>query len=178
MEKLFNKYYNIYNLNYKGYFMEKKKKFIVGTIMILVIILIDQLMKIGLTNKNVDIIPGVLTFKYLKNYGVAFGFGKNINTPAICVNLILVTLILLLLVKVDFEKKICIPLFMIIGGAISNCIDRIFRGFIVDFFYVRFFKFPVFNVADIFITVGILSLMIFVFISLFKKETNGVIEGN
>ena len=152
--------------------MKKKKKLIVGTIMILTIILIDQLMKFFLTNKNVDIIPGILTFKYLKNYGVAFGFGKNINTPVIFINLTLVALILILLVKIDFEKKICIPLFMVIGGAISNCIDRIFRGFIVDFFYVRFFKFPVFNAADIFISIGILSLMLFVFISLFKTESN------
>ncbi len=154
--------------------MKEKKKIIIGTAIILAVIVIDQLMKFFLTNKNVDIIPGILTFRYLKNYGVAFGFGKNINTPVIFINLTLVALILILLVKIDFEKKICIPLFMIVGGAISNCIDRIFRGFIVDFFYVRFFKFPVFNVADIFITVGILSLMLFVFVSLFKTESVNV----
>ena len=154
--------------------MKEKKKIIIGTAIILAVIAIDQLMKFFLTNKNVDIIPGILTFRYLKNYGVAFGFGKNINTPVIFINLTLVALILILLVKIDFEKKICIPLFMIVGGAISNCIDRIFRGFIVDFFYVRFFKFPVFNVADIFITVGILSLMLFVFVSLFKTESVNV----
>lgn len=154
--------------------MKEKKKLIIGTAIILAVIAIDQLMKFFLTNKNVDIIPGILTFRYLKNYGVAFGFGKNINTPVIFINLTLVALILILLVKIDFEKKICIPLFMIVGGAISNCIDRIFRGFIVDFFYVRFFKFPVFNVADIFITVGILSLMFFVFVSLFKTESVNV----
>ena len=55
-----------------------------------------------------------------------------------------------------------VSLVMVLSGAIGNIIDRLFRGYVVDFFEFTFFEWPVFNVADIYVVVGVtlLALMI------------------
>ena len=60
-------------------------------------------------------------------------------------------------------------LIMILGGAVGNCIDRLARGFVVDFFEVTFIDYPVFNVADIFVVAGAF-LMAFTVLFVIKEE--------
>ena len=74
------------------------------------------------------------------------------------------------ILKKPTQKLFCVSLAMIFGGALGNAIDRIFYGFVVDFIETTFIDFPVFNIADIGITVGVALLMIhFIF---FDKEEN------
>lgn len=148
--------------------MKQKEKIISGVMVIFFIIIIDQLTKFFITDKKIDIISGVLSFRYLKNYGIAFGLGENFKIPIIIINLFIVIIISIFIIKLDLDKKVYICLFMVLGGAISNLIDRIFRGFVIDFFYIEFSHFPVFNIADIFIILGILLFTLYYIISIIK----------
>ena len=80
-------------------------------------------------------------------------------------NILVLALAIYFLVK-QFEKMNLptkIVLCMILGGGISNLIDRIFRGYVIDFIKVEFIKFPVFNIADILVVLG---WIIFVFLTI------------
>ena len=148
--------------------MKQKEKIISGVIVIFFIIIIDQLTKFFIADKKIDIISGVVSFRYLKNYGIAFGLGENFKIPIIIINLFIVIIISIFIIKLDLDKKVYICLFMVLGGAISNLIDRIFRGFVVDFLNIKLLKIPVFNIADIFITLGIIFLIFYCIIIMSK----------
>ena len=68
------------------------------------------------------------------------------------------------------DKLSILSISLVIGGSLGNLLDRVVRGYVVDFldFHIFGYDFPVFNVADTFITVGVFLL----FISLNRKENN------
>lgn len=110
---------------------------------------------------DVEIINGILRFNYVENTGAAFGILKDMRWF-----FILVTIVLLLILIHWFEKSFFKNEFMrtgmilVISGAIGNLIDRLLFGYVVDFIDFYFIKFPVFNVADCFICIGAVMLMI------------------
>ena len=59
---------------------------------------------------------------------------------------------------------------MIVSGGLGNLIDRIFRGYVVDFIDVQFMNFAVFNFADILVTVGAIAIMIYVIVDMFRDR--------
>jgi len=128
----------------------------------------DQLIKYIVINNisptdMIEVIPGILNFVYVKNTGAAFSLlsGKtfilSIVSLAVCV-----FLVWYLLKKKPKSKFFMLSLGMILGGAVGNLIDRVFRGFVVDYIEACFINFPVFNLADIAITLGAVMLMIYV----------------
>lgn len=131
----------------------------------ILLIIIDQIVKVIVVKKEsklpVQIINKILKFTYCENRGVAFSLGEGKVTLFIIINIILISL---LIVFYEMNKKrfnlfgkICVTLTL--AGGISNLIDRIVRGFVVDFIDVSdFVDFAVFNVADIFITCGVIGL--------------------
>ena len=149
-----------------------KKKYIFIILFCLLLILIDFISKylvISLiSNKTIIIIKNFLKFLYVKNTGAAFGImSGNI------IILVIVTLILLFYiikeVKNNVDNKwILISYLLILSGAIGNLIDRIFRGYVVDFISFTLFdkEMAVFNIADSYITIGVFLLIIL----LLKKE--------
>ena len=112
-------------------------------------------------------------FTYVQNTGAAFSImsGKmgilSLVSVAFCVGVVVYWIL-----KKPTQKLFCVSLAMIFGGALGNAIDRIFYGFVVDFIETTFIDFPVFNIADIGITVGVALLMIH-FIFFDKEENNG-----
>lgn len=142
--------------------MDKKK--IIPIAIGIIIILLDQLTKLILLNKNITVIPGFIDFTYTENTGAAFGIGSNNIIMVIIVNLIILGFIIKFLKdnsnKVDFS--IIISLILILSGAIGNLIDRLFRGFVIDFIDVNIFNFPNFNIADISIVLGIFTLIVII----------------
>ena len=122
----------------------------------------DQLTKMALINKNITLIPNLMEFTYTKNTGAAFGIGSNNIIMVIIVNVIILGFIIKFLKdnskKVDFP--IIISLVLILSGAIGNLIDRLFRGFVIDFIDINVLNFPNFNIADISIVLGIFVLII------------------
>lgn len=143
-----------------------KKKF--GIIIIAILVLIDQFTKyLAITNlKNqapIIIIKDVFQLYYLENRGAAFGILQNKEWFLIIVPLLILCTIFYILYKLPGEKKY-LPLYYICifisSGAIGNLIDRIRYSFVVDFFYFELIDFPVFNVADSYVTVSGIILVL------------------
>ena len=134
------------------------------------IILIDQLTKYFIFYKYKTVInKDFLLFRldFVKNYGAAFNiFNGNrifLSTISIIFSILLTYLIL---------KKKTINILdlysysFILGGTMGNGIDRILRGFVVDFINLNIINFPVFNIADISINIG----FVFLLYSIFKSK--------
>ncbi|MFH1218373.1 MAG: signal peptidase II [Candidatus Peregrinibacteria bacterium] len=127
------------------------------------LIFLDQLIKrlmIDNADKILTIIPNFFGFHYTENPGIAFGI------PMPYPLLIVLTTILLIAVLFFAKKEIKLTdtisqlsVALILAGGFSNLIDRIFRGFVVDF--ISIWKWPTFNLADIYIVMGILLIIFF-----------------
>ena len=132
------------------------------------IVLIDQVSKIIVHSKmnlydSFNVIPYILDFTYIRNEGIAFGINFPGGKIFFIVFPILITIYLISLLKNDdFKDRASqIALFLIIGGAIGNILDRIFRGYVVDFidFHINGAHWYVFNIADSAVTIGLLFLL-------------------
>ncbi len=154
---------------------QKKNKPVLYGISILVILLIlDQITKAIIISNNLNktIIPNVLEITNVQNTGGAFGVGQGNTTMFIITNIVVLGLIIrFIYLQKDFMDKITLyTLFIILAGGFGNLIDRLFRGFVVDF--IKIFpstNFPVFNLADIYITLGWIFLA-FIFALFTYKE--------
>ena len=117
---------------------------------------------------EIEVIKNILYFTYVENRGAAFGIMQNNRWFFITVTLILIFIMVLYILK-SKPKNIILKLSLsfVIGGGIGNLIDRIAKGYVVDFIDVRIINYPVFNIADCFIVIGALLLCIYI---LFSKE--------
>lgn len=146
----------------------KVKLLIFDLLFLIVLVAIDQFTKyaavIKLKNQPAfNIIDGVLEFNYLENRGAAFGMLQNQKMFFVFVAVIFLGVITYVLIKAPAEKKyfsMHILLVLIAGGAIGNMIDRLRLDYVVDFIYFVLINFPIFNVADIYVTVSTLILVI------------------
>lgn len=151
--------------------MKNKKLMILLGILI---ILLDQITKILITQKDITIIPGMLSFSYTENTGVAFELLADNSKMVLISNIVwliinLLTILFLSLFKKFFNerdrkitKKIENTLFFVIVGLLCNLIDRTTKGFVVDFIKIDIFDFYVFNIADIVLVIGVVLLIIYV----------------
>lgn len=117
------------------------------------------------------LIKDVLYFWYSENQGAAFGIlqGKHILFYAITTAVLLGILFLLYKLPEDIHyMPLFICGFMIFAGALGNFIDRLMRNYVVDFIYFKPVNFPIFNFADICVTVG--TFILFLCLIFFYKE--------
>ena len=149
----------------------KNKKYII-IIFGIAILLIDQLTNALVIEQNLIVIPNIINITYTENTGMAFGIGQNNLFFIIIINIIVLGIIIKLIKEKQeqIDLKILTSLILILSGGIGNLIDRIFRGYVVDFIDINFMSFPNFNIADISITVGILILIISIIKSMFQQE--------
>ena len=118
------------------------------------------------------LIRNVFQLEYLENRGAAFGLFQNQRIFFYISVLVISLVVIWFYGKVPMEKKylplrICAVL--ILSGAFGNCIDRIRLNYVVDFFYFKLIDFPVFNVADCYVTVGFILLLIIILFK-YKEE--------
>lgn len=121
--------------------------------------------------KTVTALPGLLNLTFVENRGAAFGIlqgGQWLFVLFTVVVTVGVAIILRRLPQTRVYTWVRLGLAMLVGGAWGNGLDRMFRGYVVDFFDAAFIDFPVFNVADICVVGGVLLLM--VLILFFIKE--------
>lgn len=124
--------------------------------------LVDTHMQLG---QSIPLIPGVFELQYQTNTGIAFGMFQD--SPVRVILTVLTGAVLLVLLGVLMTGKTrkyrmaTVSSVLILAGGIGNLIDRLFRGEVVDFFYVKVINFPIFNVADCFVVVGAALLLIF-----------------
>lgn len=114
------------------------------------------------------ILKGIFELDYLENRGSAFGMFQGQKIFLLCVGVVFLGIMFFLFSRTPAEKKF-LPIHLaavgIVAGGLGNMIDRIRLGYVVDFFSFVLIHFPVFNVADICVTVGMaLFLIYFIFI--------------
>ncbi|MDL2236685.1 signal peptidase II [Christensenellaceae bacterium OttesenSCG-928-K19] len=147
----------------------KKQKWVVIAI-IVGIVIFDQVAKYFaqtvlqyLPGQTYEFIPGFFNFTYAENTGMAFSMLSNMTWLLALLSGVLAIIMIWLLYKCRDMKTwlLKLSLSFIIGGAIGNLIDRVFRGYVVDMLEFDF-NFAVFNVADSFVCIGAVLLGIFV----------------
>ena len=134
-----------------------------------ILILIDQLIKFFVVNnvtqfEIISLIPEIVNLTNVRNYGVAFSFFSNhVAIVSFATVLIIAFTIYLLYHNKIYDLGCLIAATMLISGGIGNLIDRIFRGFVVDYldlFLGEHFHFAVINLADCLITIGCFVLIV------------------
>ena len=131
------------------------------------IVLIDQFTKYFMFyNKKLFINKDFLLFKldFVRNYGAAFNLfsGSRIFLSLISI-IFSILLIYLILYKNTLNSFENYSYSFILGGTIGNGVDRILKGFVIDFINLNIINFPVFNIADISINVGFIFLLYRIF---------------
>ena len=128
-------------------------KYLKSIFLILFLVILDQISKFYFFGKSIYI------FKYFSitstfNTGITFGIFKGYNILFIFIILLIIGFVIYLYKK---DKKYSLAYGFILAGAFGNLIDRVFRGFVVDFIDFRIW--PIFNLADAFVTMGVLLLI-------------------
>ncbi len=149
-------------------------------VLIIILLMTDQATKALIArniflNSSLEIIPGFFQLVHIRNKGAIFGFFSQSGNQFVYIILTLASFAALGLVIYYFfktaadEKLLRLSLSLILAGALGNFIDRILRGYVIDFldFSLKGWHWPSFNVADSCITIGALML---VFIFLFKRS--------
>ena len=136
----------------------------------------DQLTKVSVINnfelyESINLLP-FLNFTFVVNYGFAFGFLNNPSLNQLVVSIVILSIIvyfLYLLMKTQ-DHLFRFSLVLVLSGALGNFLDRIFRGFVIDFIdiYISDYHWPAFNFADSWITIGFM-ILIFNILFLNKK---------
>ena len=156
-----------------------KKKFFWNFFFILTVFLLDRVSKISIINllENSDNghiqVTNFLSFNLIWNEGIAFGlfsFDQELYYNFLTIIIILVTAIILwMIIKTKGLEKIAF--LMIFGGSLGNIFDRLVYSSVPDFIDLHYnnFNWFIFNVADIFISIGIILL---IYLEFFKKKIN------
>ena len=147
------------------------KKIITG----ILLIILDQIIKIkviSIIDSSIIVIPHILKISYISNEGAAFGILSN-KIVLIVINILIITIIAILLIKkkqqlLDIQKW---GMILVISGGTGNLIDRILRGFVIDYIDItELFDYPVFNLADILIVIGVIMIMIGLIMDTLKRQ--------
>lgn len=143
-----------------------KKKILVISI---VLFCLDQIIKTLAFNylTSIKIIPGVLSLIYAKNEGVAFSLLSGNRIFIILLSLLLIFVLLYFLYKDYISKNrnsnlISVSYGLLLGGIFGNLFDRVLRGYVIDYiaFNIFGYSFPIFNLADILITFGVILMLV------------------
>lgn len=146
-----------------------------------VMIIIDQLIKYFVVEYlapvgSVSVINNLFSLTYVENRGAAFGIMQNQVWFFAAITILLLGVFIYLLVSKKMEGKLFMAATaLIVGGGVGNLIDRIFRGFVVDYLAVSFFP-PVCNFADYCVVIGAVLFIISIFKTMDKKpelKSNG-----
>lgn len=137
----------------------------------------DQLFKAWIVaNFNLgdtqSLISHVLSLTYIRNTGGAFSLLAGQQIFFIVITVVAVGFGLYYLAKHQHDSKwLTIGLSLFLAGAVGNFIDRIRLGYVVDMFQLDFINFPIFNIADMALVIGV--IMIFIYILVDEREKNG-----
>lgn len=142
---------------------------------IVLLIVLDQLVKWTIVS-NIKLgevkgfIPSIMNLTYLQNTGAAFSILENQQWLFTIITLLVIGGAIWYLIKnIKGSFWLISGLTLIIAGGLGNFIDRLRQGFVVDMFQVDFINFAVFNVADTYLTFGVLIMLLVII----KEETNG-----
>lgn len=152
--------------------MEKKKisTIVLGIISFFVLLILDQITKkmavLHLKGQEpVVLIKNVFQLYYLENRGAAFGILQGKRAVFIIITVIILIVLAYCYFRTPYTRKyvrLRAVFVLIAAGAVGNFIDRTTQGYVVDFFYFSLIDFPIFNVADIYVTCSAIFLVLLV----------------
>lgn len=155
----------------------KNRKILLIISIIFLAIFIDQIAKEiiikNIFNSSIEIIKGFLNFTYVENTGGAYGIGSNNIVMFIIINIIIIGILMKFVIskREEISTPLLIFISLIIAGGMGNLIDRIFRGYVIDFIDINpVFKYPIFNIADIFVVTGCIAIAIDLIYRTIKSE--------
>lgn len=137
---------------------------------VIILLLLDQLTKQAAQqtlqgNDAFPIIAGIFELRYLENKGSAFGMLQGQRGLFIMMAVLMFFFIPYIYYKIPLTKRfwyLRVIAVLFLSGAAGNAIDRIRYGYVIDFFYFSLIDFPIFNVADIYVTVSTFLLIILI----------------
>lgn len=147
----------------------EEDKMLIYYLYALAVILLDQLTKYAIVKnmvqgESIPLIDNVFQLTSHRNMGAAFGILQNQRILFIIITLAVVTGIIVTLFRIGrTQPRISLGLSLVLGGAIGNFIDRALNGQVVDFLDFVLIHFPIFNVADAAITIGVVILLLDIF---------------
>ncbi len=152
-----------------------------GAVCFVLLVLADRLTKVLAVarlkgNEPVNIIGEAFQLYYLENHGAAFGILQGRRIAFIFITVAVLAVIAYFYARMPFRPKyrlLRILMVFIAAGAVGNFIDRVRQGYVVDFFYIKLINFPIFNVADIYVTVCIIVLVLYL---LFRVKDDDMSE--
>ncbi|MEE1247526.1 MAG: signal peptidase II [Acutalibacteraceae bacterium] len=151
---------------------------IISLISIAVLTAADQVIKLFVERflapvGTAEFINGFIGWNYVRNTGAAFGsFSDNTVLLSVVTGAVLLAGIVLIAMKKVKSRFCLVCAVMIISGGLGNLIDRVLKGYVVDFIDLQFMNFAVFNFADILVTVGAFALMLYVIADIFRDRKN------
>ena len=149
---------------------------IISLISIAVLTAADQVIKLFVERfltpvGTAEFINGFIGWNYVRNTGAAFGsFSDNTVLLSVVTGAVLLAGIVLIAMKKVKSRFCLVCAVMIISGGLGNLIDRVLKGYVVDFIDLQFMNFAVFNFADILVTVGAFALMFYVIADIFRDR--------
>ena len=178
-----------------------RQNIIIQILLFIILLVIDRLTKywavqVLKAKTSIVLIPNILEFRYLENKGAAFGFLQNQQWLFYIITAIVLAVIVYFWIRIfrlsksyitiepeKFHKKTFMDrsflnyiLVFLAAGAVGNLIDRIAHTYVVDFIYFKLINFPIFNFADICVSLSAVILVVF-FIFVFKEDPEFVLLG-
>lgn len=141
------------------------------------VVLLDQLFKrwivltLAIAEESV-IFPGILNITHIDNPGAAFSILPNQRWLLAGIAFVAAIILIAILLRYDEGFWGTLGLAAVLGGTVGNLIDRLFHGYVVDMFRTTFIEFAIFNIADIFITLGGITFCVFFVISSVRSGRN------
>jgi signal peptidase II len=147
-----------------------------------VLVAVDQITKyaavVYLKGKDAAVlIKNVLELRYLENSGAAWGMLQNRQWIFALITIAFLSVIAFFMAKIPktaYYRPLMLTLAVLCAGAVGNFIDRIRQSYVVDFIYFKIIDFPVFNVADICVTLSVIALLILILFHYKDKDFNFV----
>ncbi|SDX86387.1 signal peptidase II [Lachnobacterium bovis] len=127
----------------------------------------------------ITILNRIFKFKYFTNHPNAFTTAKFVFFVVFTIVVVSVMLYIVYRIPIIDYKYVWLKfsLLLIVSGAVGNFIDRVCRKYVIDFFYFKLINFPIFNVADIYITIGAI-MMCCIIVFLFNEDDLGTLMSN
>lgn len=137
----------------------------IAIVIILILTICDQLLKSWVASSIVlgsskQLIPGIIELTNLRNSGAAWSIFEGQQTFFTIITIIAIIVIGYFIWQYRKNIPMLIGLSLIMAGTIGNFIDRLRQGYVVDMFETTFINFPIFNIADMCLTIGVIWLII------------------
>lgn len=148
----------------------RKKRILFAIVLLFALDIFDRLtkalaQKILMGQDDAILIPGVLQLHYLENRGAAFSMLQGQQWFFYVITVAFSAVIIYFLHRIALTKRqfpLYVTLVFLLAGALGNFYDRLFQGYVIDFIYFSLIDFPVFNVADIYVTLSVIVLIVLV----------------